>query len=89
VLIYSGAISTALGWIIWLSVLRRLSAGTASLGTLAIPVVALVGSMLQFGERLDALEWLGIALIGGGLAVISWRGVQSGRRLRPPEAGTM
>lgn len=76
-LFYCGVISTALGWIIWLSVLRRLSAGTASLNALAIPVIALIGSMLQFGERLDPLEWIGIALIGAGLVVVTWRALRA------------
>ena len=37
----------------------------------AIPVIALVSSMLVFGERLTSAEWAGIACIGAGLAIIS------------------
>jgi drug/metabolite transporter (DMT)-like permease len=84
-LFYCGVISTALGWIIWLSVLGRLSAGTASLNALAIPVIALVASTLQFGERLTTLEWVGVALIGGGLAVVTWRALQAHRPVVPEE----
>lgn len=40
---------------------------------LAIPVIALLSSMLIFGERLTALEWLGIASIGVGLVIVSAR----------------
>ena len=32
----------------------------------AIPVIALVSSMVVFGERLAVNEWTGIALIGAG-----------------------
>ena len=46
----------------------------------AIPVIALVSSMLVFGERLTAAEWLGIALIGAGLAIVSVRAWLSARR---------
>lgn len=38
----------------------------------AIPVIALLSSMLIFGERLTANEWLGIACIGIGLGIIAF-----------------
>jgi drug/metabolite transporter (DMT)-like permease len=80
-LIYIGALSTAGGFILWLAVLKRLPAGTASLNMFAIPVIALVASMLVFGERLAANEWVGIAAIGAGLVVLSlqaWRAARGG-----------
>jgi drug/metabolite transporter (DMT)-like permease len=55
------------------------SGGTAALNMLAIPVIALISSMLIFGERLTALEWPGIASIGVGLAIISARAWKTGR----------
>lgn len=79
-LLYIGALSTAAGFIMWIAVLQRLPAGTASLNMFAIPVIALVSSMLIFGERLSGNEWLGIALIGAGLALLSWRAWRSARR---------
>jgi drug/metabolite transporter (DMT)-like permease len=75
-LFYSGVISTAFGWLLWLALLHRLSANAASFNMLAIPVVALVSSMLLMAERLAGGEWAGIALIGAGLAVLGalgWR----------------
>ena len=72
-----GAISTALGFLLWIAVLRWLPAGTASLNIFAIPVIALLSSMAVFGERLTRNEWMGIGCIGAGLAIISvdaWRG---------------
>ena len=72
-----GAVSTALGFLLWIAVLRCLPAGTASLNMFAIPVIALLSSMAVFGERLTRNEWIGIACIGAGLAIISldaWRG---------------
>ena len=70
-LVYVGAASTALGFLIWIAILRVLPAGTASLNMFAIPPIALVSSMLVFGERLAANEWTGIALIGAGLAILA------------------
>src|SRR5664279_4733359 len=80
-LLQIGAVSTALGFLLWIAVLRRLPAGTASLNMFAIPVIALLSSMAVFGERLSRSEWTGIACIGAGLAIISadaWFGSRRG-----------
>jgi drug/metabolite transporter (DMT)-like permease len=79
-LLWTGAVSTALGFLLWIAVLRFLPAGTASLNMFAIPVIALVSSMLVFGERLAVNEWIGIALIGVGLAIVSLRALLGSRR---------
>jgi drug/metabolite transporter (DMT)-like permease len=82
-LIQVGAISTALGFLLWIAVLRWLPAGTASLNIFAIPVIALLSSMVVFGERLTRSEWIGIGCIGAGLAIISadaWFGGRRGAR---------
>ena len=70
----SASIATAGGFLAWMEVLRWLPAGTASLNMFAIPVIALLSSMAVFGERLAANEWIGIALIGVGLALITIAG---------------
>jgi drug/metabolite transporter (DMT)-like permease len=83
-LIHVGALSTALGFLLWIAILRYLPAGTASLNMFAIPVIALVSSMLVFGERLSATEWLGIGCIGAGLAIISLQAVRAPRAAATP-----
>ena len=85
--LYVGAVSTAFGFLLWVAVLRFLPAGTASLNMFAIPVLALVSSMLVFGERLSPGEWWGIACIGAGLAIVSavaWRASRRGEAALPP-----
>ena len=82
-LLWTGAASTAAGFLLWIAVLRFLPAGTASLNMLAIPVIALLSSMLIFGERLGPGEWLGIGCIGAGLAIISVRAWLASRRGEP------
>lgn len=79
-LLYAGVIATGIGFILWTAILARLPAGTASLNMFAIPILALVSSMLVFGERLTLSEWLGIALIGAGLAIVSMRAWRASRR---------
>jgi drug/metabolite transporter (DMT)-like permease len=87
-LLWTGALSTAVGFLLWIGVLRFLTAGTASLNMLAIPVIALLSSMLVFGERLSPGEWVGIGCIGTGLVIISVRAWLAMRRGEgsPPEA---
>jgi drug/metabolite transporter (DMT)-like permease len=79
-LLWTGAVSTAAGFLLWVAVLRFLPAGTASLNMLAIPVIALVSSMLVFGERLLPGEWIGIGCIGIGLIMVSLRARLASRR---------
>ena len=78
--IYAGVIATAIGFILWTAVLGVLPAGTASLNIFAIPVIAIVSSMLVFGERITATEWIGIASIGIGLVILSVRALRDGGR---------
>ena len=86
-LLWTGALASGLGFVLWVGVLRFLTAGTAALNMLAIPVIALLSSMAIFGERLSTSEWIGIGCIGAGLAVISFRAWLAGRRGErlPPE----
>ena len=81
----SASSSTAVGFLAWIEILRWLPAGTASLNMFAIPVIALLSSMVVFGERLAANEWAGIALIGAGLALITrgWRSPAAGQAAAP------
>jgi drug/metabolite transporter (DMT)-like permease len=80
--IYAGLIATGVGFILWAAVLAVLPAGTASLNMFAIPVIAIVSSMLVFGERITATEWIGIAAIGMGLVILSVRSWLEARRGR-------
>jgi drug/metabolite transporter (DMT)-like permease len=79
-LTYNVLLANALAWFLWLYALHRLSAGLAGLGTLAIPVIGVVASWLQLGERPGAVESVGMALIVGGLALLVVQGVAGGRR---------
>ncbi|MCC7547724.1 MAG: EamA family transporter [Burkholderiales bacterium] len=82
ILLALGLVGTALGWMAWFYVLKRLPAGTASMSSLGIPVVALLGSALQLGERPTVAEWGGMGLVVLALALVSWDTI---RRHRPSE----
>jgi drug/metabolite transporter (DMT)-like permease len=77
-----GVVATAGGWMAWFYVLRSLPAGTTSMSSLGVPVVALLASALQLGERPTPAEWVGMTLIAVALALVSWDTI---RRHRPVE----
>ena len=56
-------LATALAYVIWFDIVARLPAGVAALGTLLIPVVGVAGAMLLLGERPNASDLGGFALI--------------------------
>ncbi len=77
-----GVGATGLGWVMWLYVLHRLPAGTTSLASLGVPVVAGISSWLQLGERPTALEFTGMLLIAAALALVAWLNI---RQRQPSE----
>ncbi len=79
-LAYSTIFATAGGWWLWTYVLSHAPAGVTGLNTLAIPVIAVIASWLQLGERPPPHELVGMALIGIALGLLAWPG------LRKPEA---
>ena len=83
-LAYTVVLANAVAWVLWLYALRALSAGAAGLGTLSIPVFGVLAAWLQLGERPDAVEAAGMALIVGALAVLAVRGLVAGRRGAQP-----
>ena len=82
-LLFSGLGATALCWVIWMYILEVLPAGTASLGTLAIPAIAVIGAALQLGEYPAPHEIQGMLLVAAALALLSFLGVRQHRRDDP------
>ena len=75
-LTFSTVFATAIGWWLWTYVLSHTPAGIAGLNALGIPVVAVIASAIQLGERPPAPELAGMALIGGALALLAWLNVR-------------
>jgi drug/metabolite transporter (DMT)-like permease len=78
-LAFSALFGTAIGWWLWTYVLSHTSAGIAGLNSLGIPVVAVLASAIQLGERPPALELAGMLMIGVALGLITWLGARKGR----------
>lgn len=89
-------LSTAIAYVIYFHLLAVAGATNLLLVTFLIPVSALLLGMIVLGERLDPRHFVGMALIGLGLAAIDGRPlaylrVPSGSRARqviaPPVSG--
>jgi len=85
-LAFNAVATTAVGWLLWLYVLHRLPAGAAGMSMLAIPVIAILASWLQLGERPVLVEWVGMLLIGIALLLLSLHALGQHRELAPPVA---
>jgi drug/metabolite transporter (DMT)-like permease len=68
-----GGLSTYLAYIIYYRILASAGAVNVMLVTFLIPVTAVILGAAVLGERLSANHFLGMALIGLGLAAIDGR----------------
>jgi len=82
VIFLSAAFATAGGWWLWTYVLANTSAGIAGLSSLGIPVIAVLASGLQLGERPAPLELTGMVAIGAALALLGWLGIRGSGLMR-------
>jgi len=76
-LAFSTIAATAIGWWLWTYILQNTPAGIAGLNSLGIPVVAVLSSWVQLGERPPPLELAGMLLIGFALALLGWLNLRS------------
>jgi len=67
---YSGFFGTAFAYFIWYNIIGKVSTATASLGTLANPVIGVIGSVIVLGEILTASDIIGFALIFAAAACV-------------------
>jgi drug/metabolite transporter (DMT)-like permease len=67
---FSGVFGSALAYLLWFEIVRRLPATTASLGVLSAPVVGVVASTVVLGERPTVHDIIGFALILAAAALV-------------------
>lgn len=77
------ALSTALAYVLYFRILATAGATNLLLVTFLIPISAILLGALVLGERLDVRHYLGMVLIGCGLAAIDGRLLQRVRAPRP------
>jgi drug/metabolite transporter (DMT)-like permease len=61
--LFSGIAGNAIAYALWFDIVGRVSALTATLGIVGIPVLGVVSTMLVIGERLTATDTVGFAFI--------------------------
>jgi drug/metabolite transporter (DMT)-like permease len=66
-LAYNAVLASGLAWVLWAFVVQRLPATVAGLTSLAVPLCGVGLAWLLLGERPDAPECLGIALVAAAL----------------------
>lgn len=54
----------------WFSVVKIFPASIAAIGTLSIPVIGVISSILVLGETLGWLDWISLVLVVSALAVV-------------------
>ena len=84
---YSAILATALSMGLFVVALSSLPASAAGLGTLAVPVVGVVTSWLQLGERPAGVEAAGMILIIAALALLAVYGLLGGGVGRAADGG--
>jgi drug/metabolite transporter (DMT)-like permease len=62
-LAFAGLVGSGICYFLWFAIVRRLPAGTASLGVLASPVIGIAASAIALGERPTLADYVGCALI--------------------------
>lgn len=65
----SGAVTSALGYALWYSLLPRLGVSVAAVAQLSVPVLAMAAGVLLLGEAVTARALLAGALVLGGVAL--------------------
>lgn len=58
---------------IWFTMLHRMPAGTAAIGSLIVPGIGVIGATLILGERPTLADWIGLALIVAASATVLLR----------------
>lgn len=67
----TGIVSTGLGWLLWVYLLDKLTAGTTSMMTLLVPIIAILSSAWHLGESVSPDDWLGIVMILSALGCLT------------------
>ncbi|MGB9756055.1 MAG: DMT family transporter [Desulfurella sp.] len=68
--LYAGIIATAIGWFLWLYILKKMKVNIVSLSSLAVPILTILESWIQLGETPNIFEIIGIILIVLSLLII-------------------
>ncbi|MCQ9616865.1 DMT family transporter [Paenalcaligenes niemegkensis] len=71
-LAYMALLASGLGWLLWLSVIQRVSTTVAGMSSLGVPVLAIMLAWAILGEEPGGFDLAGVGLVVMGLVVINW-----------------
>ncbi|WP_324779880.1 DMT family transporter [Thiobacillus sedimenti] len=77
---YLGILGSVVGFTLYYYIIKHLDAGRIALIMLVTPVSALLLGQTLNHERIPAIGWAGIALIGAGLVLYEWQALRQLRR---------
>ena len=86
-LLYTAVPAGVLAWLFWFVLLQRTEAALASLAILATPVLGILFSAAELGEKPSGLEVLGMALIAVSLAIVGPLATRSAQSRRAVSSG--
>ena len=69
VMFYSVVPGNVIAWLLWFYALNRLTAGSAGLATLAIPIIGVLAAWVQLGEKPTEVEAVGMSLVVCALVI--------------------
>jgi drug/metabolite transporter (DMT)-like permease len=79
-IVYLGVLGSVVGFTLYYYVIKHLDAGRVALIMLITPVAALLLGQTLNHERIPAIGWAGIALIGAGLLLYEWQALRQLQR---------
>ena len=79
-IVYLGILGSVVGFTLYYYMIKHLDAGRIALIMLLTPVSALLLGQTLNHERIPAVGWAGIALIGAGLLLYEWQALRQLRR---------
>jgi O-acetylserine/cysteine efflux transporter len=65
--LYLAVLATLVAYTLWTQLLTRHAAAKIAPFSLLVPVVGLWAASVAFGERLETLQWVGVACVLAGL----------------------
>ncbi len=81
--LYNVVLVCAFAFLLWTFIMKKLPAGVAGMSTLAVPVIGILSSMAELGERPDAWEGLGMVLVIAALALLTALRLRENRKSAP------
>ncbi len=79
-IVYLGVLGSVVGFTLYYYIIKHLNTGRIALIMLVTPVFALLLGQTLNRERIPAIGWVGIALIGASLLLYEWQALRQLRR---------